>query len=137
MSSGVVKKNVNSIPKSELPIQIFFDLQQNEAQKLKFRFISKLISLMRGQKIFDGYFKILSNLISLTLNAPEKVFDDVLFSESNENFNQKAEKEEFLVLLDQVRIIFNKCPNLTIQQKLKYCSIERYFMKCFLKRCSH
>ena len=92
--------------------------------------------------------KNLSELIGLSLQAPEKIFADVLFSRTNNLIikkntpftmflkqNYSKNRENCLLMLNKIRSLFNKSPDLNHQQKMSYCSIERHFMKLFLKTC--
>ncbi|MFX0071014.1 MAG: hypothetical protein ACFFAO_07985 [Candidatus Hermodarchaeota archaeon] len=148
MSSGVVKKTYNDIPKIELPIKFHFELDKKDGHIFKFQFISELVSMMFFQKNSNISFKNLSDLIILSLQAPENIFANILFSRKKGSnvsknssltyfLNQKnnKNKEECLLLLNKIRSIFDKSPDLNNQQKLNYCSIERHFMKLFLKTC--
>ena len=146
MSSGVVKPNSQSFPQIDLPINVLFNFDKTEGQKCKFQFISELVSMLFKQKECQESYQNLSNLITLSLQEPEEKFADILFSGNKkidsgdvyEKFEQFSinkmgqQKELYLLMLNRVRSIFSKCPDLTINQKFNYCAIERYFMKSYL-----
>jgi hypothetical protein len=148
MSSGVVKSNYQNIPKIDLPISTLFTFDQKEGQKCKFQFISELVAMLFKQKYSRDAFNNLSKLINLSLKESSENFADVLFSgnngfyfsEKNDEFNSITnpkmdyDKDQYLLMLNQVRAIFNHCSDLTNEQKFDFCSIERYFMKLFLKK---
>ncbi len=147
MSSGVVKSNYQNFPKIDLPINVLFNFDKNEGQKCKFQFISELVSMLFKQKGSQDAFKNLNNLILLSLKEPEEKFADILFSGNNDidfsNIDNELKtflthkfghkKDDYLLMLNRVRSIFNNCPELTNKQKFDYCAIERYFMKSYLK----
>ncbi|TFG15820.1 MAG: hypothetical protein EU535_01070 [Promethearchaeota archaeon] len=148
MSSGVVKSNYQNVPKINLPIGILFKFDKKEGQKCKFQFISELVSMLFKNKFAPDVFKNLSKLITLSLKEPSANFADVLFTGNNGyNFNEPSgefdlisdqaydyDKKDYLLMLNRVRSIFNQCSDLTFKQKYDFCSIERYFMKLFLKK---
>ena len=147
MSSGVIKSNYQNIPKIDLPLSILFKFDKKEGQKCKFQFISELMSMLFKHKSAPDSFKNLSKLITLSLKEPSENFADVLFT-GNKGYNfdeilgefdlisnqaYNYDKNDYLLMLNRVRSIFNQCSDLTFKQKFDFCSIERYFMKLFLK----
>jgi hypothetical protein len=149
MSSGEVKNHFQDFPKIDLPLESLFEFDKNNGQKCKFHFLSELISLLFDKKASSDSFKNLSNMIIFTLNSPEETFTNLVFSGNVNQLrnghepimddtiaNKKAQsKEKSLLMLHRIRTIFNKCSELTIKQKSDYCSVERYFMKQFLRDC--
>ena len=148
MSSGIVKNNYQNIPKIDLPISNLFTFDQKEGQKCKFQFISELVAMLFKQKHSHNAFNNVSKLIILSLKESSQHFADILFSGNNDNhFNEKKDefysisahrsiydRNKYLLMLNRVRMIFNNCSDLTYKQKFDFCSIERYFMKLFLKK---
>jgi len=147
MSSGVVRTNYN-FATTDLPIQSLFKLDKNQGQKCKFNFISELVLLFFSHKNYKDSYKYFSTLINLSLQIPEKKFADVIFSGNNAlRYDDKDnsefllaekscfDKKNYLLMLNRIRSILNSCPDLTYEQKFDYCSIERYFMKLYLKEC--
>ena len=94
-------------------------------------------------------FNNLSKLITLSLKESSEHFADIIFSgnngyffnEINDEFNfisahkSSNDRNDYLLMLNRVRTVFNNCSDLTNEQKFDFCSIERYFMKLFLKKC--
>ena len=82
----------------------------------------------------------------MSLKEPNEKYADIIFSGKNRidfcdiygKFEQfpstkfGKQKEMYLLMLNRVRSIFSKCPNLTNKQKFDFCAIERYFMKSYL-----
>jgi len=149
MSSGVVKNNSQNISKIDLPISALFTFDQKEGQKCKFKFMSELVAMLFKQKYSRDAFNNLSKLITLSLKESSEHFADIIFSgnngyffnEINDEFNfisahkSSNDRNDYLLMLNRVRTVFNNCSDLTNEQKFDFCSIERYFMKLFLKKC--
>ncbi len=149
MSSGVVKNSYQRFPKTDLPIQTLFNLGKNDGQKCKFHFISELILLLFVHKNSHDSYKNISNLINLSLETHNENYADILFSSNRKGFfnyakigfnnlvNQKyrINKNTYLLMLNRVRSILNSCTDMTNDQKFDYYSIERYFMKLYLREC--
>ena len=147
MSSGVVRTNYN-VSTIDLPIQTLFRLDKNQGKKCKFNFISELVLLFFSHKNYKDSYKYFSTLINLSLQIPEKKFTDIIFSGKNafkyeDNHDSEFilaskscfDKNNYLLMLNRIRSILTSCPELTYKQKFDYCSIERYFMKLYLKEC--
>jgi len=48
-------------------------------------------------------------------------------------FRRENAKNEYLVILNDIHLILINYPNLTNNQKLDYCSSQRYYIKMYLK----
>ncbi len=48
-------------------------------------------------------------------------------------FNKESNKNEYLIILNDIHSILSNCSNLTNNQKLDYCNSQRYYMKLYLK----
>ncbi len=151
MSSGVVKNSYQRFPKTDLHTRTLFNLGINSGQKRKFHFISELILLLFAHKNSHDSYKNISNLINLSLETHNENYTNILFSSNSTGFlnyakigfnnfvNQKKKytinKNTYLLMLNRVRSILNSCTDMTNDQKFDYYSIERYFMKLYLREC--
>ncbi len=54
----------------------------------------------------------------------------------NKHFKQEFgnEKNEYMIIINEIHSILKNCTKLTNEQKLDYCNSERYFMKLYLKK---
>ncbi len=57
--------------------------------------------------------------------SKSRVFEIVFSKENNKN--------EYLVILNDIHSILSNCSNLTNKQKLDYCNSQRYYMKLYLR----
>lgn len=53
--------------------------------------------------------------------------------EINNTFNEWNEKTDYLIILNDIRSILSNVNCLTNNQKLDYCSNQRYYIKLYLK----
>jgi hypothetical protein len=147
MSSGTVKNNYNEILTIEVPNQIFSAHYEENGQRGKFDFVAELVSFIFTKRNSGECYKSISELITLSLNQPQHKFENLTPSENEKDNSPKngihftlpftvsssENKDQILSILNRIRTIFSGCENLTIQQKFDFCSIERYFMKQYLK----
>ena len=108
---------------SELVSELFNHIESKES----FDFISDL--LVTSLSIYKTKFSVENDLLN-----PEKALNIDHNVEIN-NFNQKISdtKTEYLSISNDIHSILSSCPDLSSNQKLDYCSSQRYFMKLYLK----
>ena len=82
------------------------------------------MSLLYKNKSYSGSFKNISNLVILALNQEKSGFFDQI---NHRNI------EDYLKILKMIRSSFVNNSELTLEQKYEYCSMERFFMKLYLK----
>jgi len=102
-------------------------------QKRKFTFISELAVLLTTHNTSQNEFKKISALIISTLKAPETFFCDKIFSLTNDNPFEYFDSNDCLITIKKVSILLKQSSLLSVQQILKNCSTERFFIKLFLK----
>ena len=133
MIAESLKKNVKNI---------FIDIQytakptkhdSKEFQKRKLSFISELAVLLTTHNTSQNEFKKISTLIVSTLKAPETYFCDKIFSFTNDNPFEYFNTNDCLITIKKISILLKQPSFLSIQQILKNCSTERFFIKLFLK----
>ena len=123
MSSGSVKdKNFNLMEK-----ETFFDKSINfvneDTQRKKFSLISGLMFMLFKHNNNQETIKNISNFIVLALKTKNNNLSD----------NLDGDFDDYLALLKEIRAILLNNPKFTNKQKFECCSIERYFMKMYLK----
>jgi len=104
-----------------------------EFQKRKLSFISELAVLLTTHNTSQNEFKKISTLIVSTLKAPEPYFCDKIFSFTNDNPFESFNSNDCLITIRKISILLKQPSFLSVQQILKNCSTERFFIKLFLK----
>ena len=108
-----------------------FDIR--EFQKRKLSFISELALLLTTHCNSQKEYENISKLIVSTLKAPEAFFCDKIFSFTTHNPFENYDFKEYILTIKKVSILLKQPMFLSVQQILKNCSIERFFINLFLK----
>ena len=108
-------------------------IDSKEFQKRKFSFVSELAVLLTTHNNSQKEYKKISKLITFTLKAPEAFFRDKAFSFRTPNPFENYAFKEYLLTIKKVSILLKQPLFLSVQQILKYCSTERFFINMFLK----
>jgi len=124
MSSGTVKNNYHDLSIDKVELESFPQFNKEGLQKNKFNFISELMALLYKNKTFTGSFRNISNLVILALNEEKPDLCDQI---NHRNI------DDYLKILNMIRSALTDKPELTHEQKFNYCTIERFFMKLYLK----
>ncbi|MFX0069736.1 MAG: hypothetical protein ACFFAO_01470 [Candidatus Hermodarchaeota archaeon] len=104
-----------------------------EFQKRKFSLLSELLSFLYSHNRIDGTFQHISNLILLSLITPETTFLDKIFSvRINYHFKNFYFKDH-IVIIKKISSLLKQDVSITNKQLLKYCRLERFFIKICLK----
>ena len=61
------------------------------------------------------------------LNLPPQLIHDLVIKEC------EIAKKEYLALINDIHGVLEHCDDLTNDQKLEYCTSERFYMKQYLK----
>ena len=81
---------------------------------------------------------VLKNNFNVILEENLEVFKPIISNGTVPNgfFKQHLGKgkDQYITLLGKIRSFLINCPDLTIKQKIDYCSCERYLMKKYLKK---
>ena len=142
MSSGIATKTYGVTLDSQKHVEISKS-DKNYVQKQKFNLLSTFVSELFTHKNSEDAIKNVSNLIVLSLKSFENNHHDGFKSKqevdltfantsicSNENTqNTNNPFIKYGKILDSIHSIIANCPDLTNNEKLEYCNIERYFIK--------
>ena len=77
---------------------------------------------MESQSYFDKKGTQISEI-----NLPPQLIHDLVIKEC------EIAKKEYLTLINDIHGVLEHCDDLTIDQKLEYCTSERFYMKQYLK----
>lgn len=105
--------------------------------------VSELLKHIDSKESFD----FISDLLLTSLNIYQKKFSienapflkEKEFGETNRRKNLGVKYEtcdsiiEYLTISNEIHLVLSGCPDLTKNQKLDYCSSQRYFMKMYMK----
>jgi hypothetical protein len=125
MSSGVIKNKFSHFFDIENQLVDLTKSSKSIVEKNKYNLLSDLMSILFKYKNNKDSFKYISNLINVSLISDKR---HLSYNNTSNNF-----KEKYLLILKIIRSFLLNQQNLTNHQKSEYCSIERYFMKLYLK----
>jgi hypothetical protein len=108
-------------------------LSLKEFQKRKSSLLSELTFLLTTHHNSKNEFINISKLIISTLNAPEKYFFDKIFSFKKKNPFENFDLKDYLITIKKVSSLLKHTSYLPVQKILENCSLERFFIKLFLK----
>ncbi|UCD02347.1 MAG: hypothetical protein JSV23_04880 [Promethearchaeota archaeon] len=116
---------------------------KDEIQNLDKNIISELVSELFNHIKSKESFNYISDLLIESLSEYKKNFPVKHFIENQDNslnnnfynleFDLNNSKKEYLAISNDIHSILSNCPDLTITQKLDFCTNQRYFMKLYLK----
>ncbi|MFX0139756.1 MAG: hypothetical protein ACFFDN_39315 [Candidatus Hodarchaeota archaeon] len=116
---------------------------RDENQNLDKNTISELVSELFNHITSKESFNYISDLLIESLSEYKKNFPVKDFIENQDNslnnnfynleFDLNNSKKEYLAISNDIHSILSNCPDLTITQKLDFCTNQRYFMKLYLK----
>ncbi|MFX1303858.1 MAG: hypothetical protein ACFE9X_10900 [Promethearchaeota archaeon] len=120
---------------------------KGELQNLDKNIISGLLSELFNHINSKESFNYISDLLIASLSKYKKNFPVENFIENQDNSLNKIDKNyisnlgsnltdsknEYLAISNDIHSILSNCPDLTNNQKLDFCTNQRYFMKLYLK----
>lgn len=120
---------------------------KGELQNLDKNIISGLLSELFNHINSKESFNYISDLLIASLSKYKKNFPVENFIENQDNSLNKINKNyisnlgsnltdsknEYLAISNDIHSILSNCPDLTNNQKLDFCTNQRYFMKLYLK----
>ncbi len=120
---------------------------KGELQNLDKNIISELVSELFNRINSKESFNYISDLLIASLSKYKKNFPVENFIENQDNSLNKINKNyisnlgsnltdsknEYLAISNDIHSILSNCPDLTNNQKLDFCTNQRYFMKLYLK----
>ena len=133
MIAKTYKKRYQDIIEETLYIPQIAKVNLKEFQKRKLSLISELTFLLTFHNNSKNEYKNISKLIISTLNAPETYFFDKIFSFKNYNPFENYDLKDYLITIKKVSSLLKQPSFLSVQQILENCSLERFFIKLFLK----
>ena len=146
MSSGIATKTYGVTLDDQQHVEISKS-NKNYIQRQKFHLLSMFVSELFTHKNSEEAIKNVSNLIVLSLKSfknnkhdsfKSKEEFDLIFANMSacRNKNTQNTNNPFIKygkVLDTIHSIIANCPDLTNNEKLEYCNIERYFIKSVFK----
>jgi hypothetical protein len=105
-----------------------------EAQRRKYSYLSRLVSILFAQKNFYGRFNEISTLIILALNGSEEAYLDKKFYISIEHPFPNFKIRDYLKEIGKIHEILLKSINLNCQQRVNLLQQERELIKTYLEK---
>jgi len=142
MSSGITTKTYGVTLDDQQHVEIS-NSREYSIQRRKFQLLSEFISELFIHKNSEETMKNVSNLIVLSLNTfknnPQnelitKIENNFIFTGNSEN-TQKSNNpfKKYGRILNYIHSVVANYPELTSNEKLDYCNIERAFIKLVFK----
>jgi len=133
MITKTYKKRYQGIVEETNYIPQIPKLNLKEFQKRKSSLISELSFLLTTHNNSKNDYINISKLIISTLNAPETYFFDKIFSFKKNNPFENFDLKDFLITIKKISSLLKQSSFMPVQQILENCSLERFFIKLFLK----
>jgi len=133
MIAKTYKKRYQDLIEENFYIPQVPKLDLKEFQKRKASLISELTFLLTTHNNSKNEYTNISKSIISTLNAPETYFLDKTFSFKKNNPFENFDLSDFLLTIKKVSSLLKQTSFLTVRQILENCSLERFFIKLFLK----
>ena len=146
MSSGIATKTYGVTLDDQQHVEISKS-PKNSNQRQKFDLLTLFVSELFTHKNSEDTIKNVSNLIVLSLKLFKNNSQNIdmskhgvnIFFESISGYRNKNTQKtnnpftKYGRILDILHSIIANCPDLTNNEKLEYCNIERYFIKSVFK----
>ena len=146
MSSGIATKTYGVTLGLQQHVEISKS-NKNYLQRQKFDLLSMFVSELFTHKNSKDAIKNISNLIILSLksfkNNPQSnlsskqgvnpFFESISVYRNNSNQKTNNPFMKYGKILDILHSIIANCPDLPNNEKLEYCTIERFFIKSVFK----
>ncbi|MBD3193887.1 MAG: hypothetical protein GF317_02450 [Candidatus Lokiarchaeota archaeon] len=134
----------------DLDIKFKIETDEIDLHERKYNFISELICVFSNSNDSLIFSKKFTPIIDILCKVPSKLFKNQEFkscliekpnyNESKVNISLNKEKllqeNDFLTLLDKLRIIIDAVNDLDCNKKADLCKMERSLMKLYLKKLS-